>query len=315
MSLPQNTKLDDEELIRYVLGLLPDEATERLDEASIADDEVAARLHSVETDLVDSYVRGQLVGATLDRFESYYLMSPWRRESVRAATRFVRALDRAVPRDEGLTWKDRIARPTRVASFVAAAALVLVVSGILLFQAVRPRNPLTVATSPSGAVGNPTQAGEQQPTGERGAVPPDGLERRPSAAAPATTPASEPPDGKRAAPPGQIVAVVLLPPTRAVAPVPTLAIPSDADRTGFELRLESNDFSRYQVGLKNPATNNILWRSDWIPARVSGDQASVFIVVPASLLGPQHYALELTGRGADGRLEVMGSYTVRIAEP
>ncbi len=315
MSFPHNTKLDDEELIRYVLGLLPDEATERLDEASIADDELAARLHSVETDLVDSYVRGQLVGSTLDRFESYYLMSPRRRESVRGATRFVRALDRAVPRDEGLTWKDRIARPTRVASFVAAAALVLVVSGILLFQE-RPQNPLTVATSESGAVGNRPQAGEQQPTGERGAVPPDGLERdRPSAAASATTPASEPPEGKRAAPPEQIVAVVLLPPTRAVAPIPTLAIPSDADRTGFELRLESNDFSRYQVGLKNPATNNILWRSDWIPARVSGDQASVFVVVPANLLGPQRYALELTGRGADGRLEIMGSYTVRIAEP
>jgi hypothetical protein len=316
MSLPHNTKLDDEELIRYVLGLLPDEATERLDEASIANDEVAAQLQSVETDLVDSYVRGQLVGATLERFESYYLMSPRRRESVRGATRFVRALDRAVPRNEGLTWKDRIARPTRVTSFVAAAALVLVVSGILLFQAERPRNPLTVATSEGGAVGNRTQAGEQQPTGERGAVPPDRLERdRPSAAASATTAASEPPDGKRAAPPGQIVAVVLLPPTRAVAAIPTLAIPSDADRTGFELRLESNDFSRYQVGLKNPATNNILWRSDWIPARVSGDQASVFVVVPANLLGPQHYALELTGRGADGRLEVMGSYTVRIAEP
>ena len=252
-----------------MLGLLPDEATERLDEASIADDEVAARLHSVETDLVDSYVRGQLVGRTLDRFESYYLMSPRRRESVRVATRFVRALDRAVPRDEGLAWKDRIARPTSVASLVAAAALVLVVSGILLFQAERPRNPMTVATSEGGAVGNRAQAGEQQPTGERGAVPPDGLERdRPSAAASATTPASEPLDGKRAAPPGQIVAVVLLPPTRAVAPIPTLAIPSDADRIGFELRLESNDFSRYQVGLKNPATNNILWRSDWIPARV-----------------------------------------------
>ena len=93
MSLPHATKLDDEELIQYVLGLLPDEATERLDEASIADDEVAAQLRSVETDLVDSYVRGQLVGATLERFESYYLMSPRRRESVREAAHFVRALD------------------------------------------------------------------------------------------------------------------------------------------------------------------------------------------------------------------------------
>jgi hypothetical protein len=111
------------------------------------------------------------------------------------------------------------------------------------------------------------------------------------------------------------VAVVLFPPTRAVAPIPTLALPPDAESIGFELRLESNDFPRYQVGLKDPATSNILWRTDWIPARVSGDQASVFVVVPATLLGPQHYVLDLTGRGADGRLEVMGSYTVRIAEP
>jgi hypothetical protein len=316
MSLPRGTKLDDEELIQYVLGLLPDEATDRLDKASVADDEVAAQLRSVETDLVDSYARGQLVGATLERFESYYLMSPRRCESVREAARFVRALDRAVPRDESVSGKDRLARPTRVASLVAAAALVIVGSGVLLFQAVRPRNPLPVATSESSAAGDRTQAVGQPPTGERRSVPPDGLEPdRPSAAASAATPALEPLDRRRAAPQGQIVAVVLFPPTRAVAPLPTQAIPSDAESIGFELRLESNDFPRYQVGLKDPATTNILWRSDWVPARVSGDQASVFVVVPATLLGPQHYVLDLTGRGADGRLEVMGSYTVRIAEP
>ena len=78
-----------------MLGLLPDEATERLDEASIADDEVAARLRSVETDLIDSYVRGQLAGATLERFESYYLSSPRRRENVRLAlASSARSIDR-----------------------------------------------------------------------------------------------------------------------------------------------------------------------------------------------------------------------------
>ena len=92
MSLPHDADHDpdhdDEELVRYLLGLLPDEATERLDEASIADDEVAARLRIVETDLIDSYVRGQLSGARLERFESYYLLSPRRRESVRLAAGF-----------------------------------------------------------------------------------------------------------------------------------------------------------------------------------------------------------------------------------
>ena len=88
MPLPHATDHDDEELVRYVLGLLPDEARERLDEASIADDEFAARLRTAETDLIDSYVRGQLAGATLERFESYYLSSPSRRENVRLAASF-----------------------------------------------------------------------------------------------------------------------------------------------------------------------------------------------------------------------------------
>ena len=181
-----------------------------------------------------------------------------------------------------MSGKDRIARPTWVASLVAAAALVIVGSGVLLFQAVRPRNPLPVATSESGAVGDRIQAVGPPPTGERRAVPPDGLERERQAAAASTTPVVEPLDRGRAAPLGQIVAVVLFPPTRAVAPIPTLAIPSDAESIGFELRLDSNDFPRYQVELKDPATSNILWRSDWIPARVSGDQASVFVIVPAN---------------------------------
>ena len=84
---------------------------------------------------------------------------------------------------------------------------------------------------------------------------------------------------------------------------------------GFELQLEANDFPSYRVGLKNPATNQILWRSDWIVPRTSADQASIPVVVPANLLGPQHYSLDLAGRGAGGRAEVIGSYTVRVVQP
>ena len=61
---------------------LPEDA-ERLDEASIVDDEIAARLRMVEHDLVDAYVRGRLTGDTLARFESHYLASPRRREAWR----------------------------------------------------------------------------------------------------------------------------------------------------------------------------------------------------------------------------------------
>jgi hypothetical protein len=290
MSRPDSTDHDDKELERYILGLLPEEATGRLDEDSIADNETAVRLRTVETDLIDSYVRGQLAGATLERFESYYLSSPRRREAVRLAASFVRAVDRSVAPAEGMTWWGRIARPTRLRWVMAAAALVTVVGGSLLFEAARTRNELTIATSASGAIERPIPDAE------------------PVAGGRAT-------GGRPAAPQREIAAMVLLPPTRAATPVPMLAIPAVADRVSFELRLEANDFPRYRVELNDPGSNRILWRSDWIPARSSAGQTSVSVVVPANLLRPQHYSLNLTGQDAAGRGEVIGSYPVRFVRP
>jgi len=85
---------DDRQLVRYLLGLLPEEDADRLDEQSIVLDEVAARLSCVENDLVDAYVSGALEADILERFESFYLTSPQRCEKVKFAERFLAALDR-----------------------------------------------------------------------------------------------------------------------------------------------------------------------------------------------------------------------------
>ena len=300
MPLRHASDHDDDELVRYVLGLLPNEARERLDEASIADDEFAARLRTAETNLIDSYVRGRLAGSTLERFESYYLSSPHRRNNVRLAATFLGAVDRSAAAAGSATWTRRIAHPIRFWRMAAVAALVVVVCGVFLFPLLRSRNELTLATTSNDVV-------------ERAADPP----RQPTAssASASSPPASAVPGDRPAARPERIVAMVLLPPTRSVAPIPTLAMPADADRVRFELQLESNDFPRYRVGLKNPATNQILWRSDWIVPSSAADQGSVIALVPANLLGPQHYSLDLAGRDAGGREEVIGSYTVRIVQP
>jgi hypothetical protein len=54
---------DDELVVRYLLGALPDDDTECLDELSITDDEFALRLRTVEQDLVDAHVKGELSAA------------------------------------------------------------------------------------------------------------------------------------------------------------------------------------------------------------------------------------------------------------
>src|SRR5260370_8307919 len=76
---------DDRLLTRYLLGVLPAEEAERLNELSVADEEFAWRLNSFENDLVDAYVRGGLSGEDLQQFTAFYLSSPTRRHKVEFA--------------------------------------------------------------------------------------------------------------------------------------------------------------------------------------------------------------------------------------
>src|ERR1041385_7075840 len=85
MFLPEKPVYKDELLIRYLVGSLPEDETERLDELSITDDEFACRLRDVENDLVDAYSRGELSGETLERFESFYFSSARGRRKVQFA--------------------------------------------------------------------------------------------------------------------------------------------------------------------------------------------------------------------------------------
>jgi hypothetical protein len=108
------------------------------------------------------------------------------------------------------------------------------------------------------------------------------------------------------------IALVMLPQTRSIGPLPTLSIPAGAEEVGLELRLASIDFPRYQVGLRDPADNTIVWRSDWIAAQSAGEP-SLRIALPARVLKPQHYSLDLRGQRPGGGPEVVGSYALEIA--
>jgi hypothetical protein len=275
---------DDQRLVQYLLDLLPPEQTEILDEASIVHDDVAARLHVVEQDLVDSYVRGTLTGETLKRFESHYLASPRRRELVAFARRFAPAVDRAAVAD-GLTSRQGWRRASLVRRFGAAAALLLVMCGALLLLTVRPGKRVGVA---------PTER----------AASTDALDTHLAPGAPAPAPAAS------AGPP---ILARLSPQTRSIGEVSAVAIPQGVDHVGFELRLESDDSPRYQVGLRDPATNRIVWRSSWIAATSRAGQPSVLVAVPTGLLKPQHYSFDLTGRRTGADSELAGSYVFEIA--
>jgi hypothetical protein len=290
---PRRPGQEDRRLIRYVLGLLPDEDAERLDEQSIVDDEFAARLRSVEDDLVDAYVRGALEGELLERFESFYLASPRRREKVAFARQFVGAVDR-LPSSAAASAACPSGPVSRRRWFIslASAAALLLACGILFLQDVRLRRVL-LDTQHDGEVLDQRgrdlarQLGEQRVAND--AMRKE-IERLHTA---------------------QPLALVLRPQTRAAAPVSDVAVPPGLDVVTFELDLEAGDFSQYQVALKDPATNRTLWRSG-ILTSASRRTPAVAVAIPANLLKPQHYSLELSGRTPGAAFTVVGSYAFQM---
>lgn len=142
MPVPDELTPDDQILVRYLVGSLPEDQTERLDELSVSDDDFVWRLRAAENELVDAYLRNQLSGDTLERFRSFYLASAHRREKVMFAEALL-ALAAQEPR-QSRRW---FAAPSMIprwglASGIAAAALI---GGVLLYENGRLRNQVQQA--------------------------------------------------------------------------------------------------------------------------------------------------------------------------
>jgi hypothetical protein len=318
----------DDQLVRYLLGLLPGEDAERLDELTVWDDEMAWRLRIVENDLVDAYVAGALTGQTLEQFESFYLSSERRRRKVRFARGFLAAIERNADtaaihggrdsnRAEAPSSQPSRIRPRRAAWRLAAAAALFLLACGALYDGVRVHRALSGTRRVSGALANRAHDLEQQLNDQR--VANAGVAReletvrvsRTTAAQ--KSPADQPADATDVTSRGvPMVALVLLPQTRAIGPVTTLAVPRAVDRIALELRLEPNDFPGYQVALRDPATSRIVWRSGRITARQADDVPTVSVIVPASVLKAQHYSLELDGLSVGGGAEVVGTYVFQM---
>lgn len=134
---------DDRLLTQYLLGGLPDEDADQVDELSVTNDEVAWRLRDVENDLVDAYVRGELSGDTLAKFRSSYLANPERRRKVEIAGA-LRSIDKPAGRHVWplLAW---------------AAALLVALIGVGYFVTAGKTNDKPVRVDALKRVATPVQ--------------------------------------------------------------------------------------------------------------------------------------------------------------
>ncbi|MBO0799997.1 MAG: hypothetical protein J2P31_14345, partial [Blastocatellia bacterium] len=149
-------KYNDQLIIQYLLGSLSEDEVEKIEELSFIDGDFAVRVNAVENDLVDAYVNGGLSGDTLERFATSYLASPRRRTKVKTAETLrayarkearqelqaVFAPDQPLKRERSLT---RPPFPFRRFALTAAAVLVSLLAGWLLFEVTRLRTRIDQA--------------------------------------------------------------------------------------------------------------------------------------------------------------------------
>jgi anti-sigma factor RsiW len=321
MSSADKHEFSEQLLTRYLLGALPEEETERLDELSIADEKFALHLDAVENDLVDAYVRGELSGETLERFQKFYLSSAKRREKVefaRALTSFdaktATAAARAVPArtvpsskpnedsSKGLSplrWFS-VPRLALQWGFAGATLAMLLASSYLFVENGRLRKQEGEARSQQTALDQRVKELRTELSEQRSA----------------NTDMLRELEGMRASLPVshvlKTIAVLLSAPTRGVGQMPTVSVPPETDRIRIRLQLEPNDFRLYQVALKDPSTNQILWEATNLHAGSQGENKVVSVSVPAHLLKQQNYTMELTGVPTKGSIELLTSYAFRV---
>jgi anti-sigma factor RsiW len=340
---------NDQTLTQYLLGSLSEEETERLDEASLTDDEVAEALWAVEQDLVDAYAQGELSEAESAQFKSYYLASPRRREKAAFAQAFRAHAEKSLaarqaaeahsvvaaevaPRRKGesrfFPWRGFSARRSVWQWCAAAAASALLVAGSwLVFERVRTRQqPAQTqtrldATRPleresqkesENRQADSAQTTEGRTRGERGRLAPERTQREQQHTSGQPRAAEEQraaSQRQEAAGTSRIAFFVLTPQMRGAGLAQTISIPPQTARVALRLKLEPNEFSTYRIALLDAAAGRTLWRSGRLKARTAGDEQVLNLSFRTRLFKPQ---ARYVLRVSGGAAEIVDDYPFRV---
>ena len=329
---------NDKKIIQYLLGSLPKEETERLDELSVIDDEYAKRVTVVENNLVESYVRGELSGEELERFNAHYLASPKRREktakafqtfSERAAgtgkgampkqTQILSISDNSIPNSSILPGNFTFPR-------LVFAVAVLGLAGIcwLLFELSSLRSQVDQAQIDRNAQIERNDALEQRDKKLEGE-----LERQRSANSASEKELERIRKEKdrlerqmeserriaKSQPPAlptnlNIASFKLIAPSRAAGQATTITLPPRTDYIALQLELEPDYYPAYNAILQTqPGRKPTGWKRERLRSRELGRSKVIDVLIPANRLrGSQEYLMSLSGITGGGIAECVRGY-------
>ena len=263
----------DDYLVRYLLGDVPVDEAERLDERGITDDEFALRLRALENDLVDRIARGQAPSVS----------SPYLRDRVQFAEALYTFTSAAKPPVRVRPASNSFAWP----GLAAAAILFFALAGYLGLRNTWLRGEIETLQSDRAAIERQNMALQEQLARTRAA---------PTAQASSLT-----------------ATVLLRPPRRGPGNESAIvSIPRGTDQVVLRVELESDRYPIFWAGLRDASSAAMVWRSRDLRPEVSPSGRTVTLAIPADTFSPQLYSVELTGVSSAGSSELLAHYPIRV---
>lgn len=305
---PENQAKQDERMRRYLLGELSEEEQVELEQRFFADEDLHEQLLAVEDELRYDYAQGVLNRKQREQFEKRFLNTPEARMRVATAKDILnRAFERApAPAVEGksrlrsaLDWVTfRGAGSGFRLSYVGAAATVAcVISVWSLWQMDKLRDQLF--HSEEQRIAAARQATTQEDLRNRAVKD---LEEERARRSQLEQQLSE-------RKPTQFLAFLLTPGlTRDVEGGKRLIVSPGVDSVRLELQLRRTDLRQWRAELLT-LEGDQLWSQ---PVSISGGKA--VLTVPARILRPGDYSIEVKGIGSTGELELAGDYYFTAVE-
>jgi len=304
------------DLTAYLLGRVPADEAERLDQLSITDDDLAEALAAAETDLIDAYVNGELSAADREEFEVRFLKSGYSNNRVAfagALQDYAAARMSTVPVVAegrgfhlfGLTG-----------AFAAAAALLLVIAGAWLFisrSGQVPNERASVRDQPADLATDGTPVNVQMPSpnsfgNTQTEAPANGTQGGEEKEKP-EVPSNEKPAVSKAP---RVVAVILNPQLRSAGELRTIEVPSGTDQFSARLELEDGDLRSYRVVLRERSSTRVIWQRNSVRLNGPPDARRLALSIPARLLKPAVYTFTVSGIPTGESLEIVGEYTFKV---
>ncbi|HLJ86805.1 MAG TPA: hypothetical protein VKZ53_08270 [Candidatus Angelobacter sp.] len=316
-------------MTRYLLGDASDKERAALEKGYFRKRDALAELLSVENDLIDAFVRGDLTVEEADKFRDRYINSAKRREKVefaRLLTKYAPPVKRepkvATQRKRALDWQNILVflRNGSSSSGILAGGLALGIIGatFLIGVATRQRHNIDPTAQQGATTGvDPSRPSSQSSipkpvASTEGISSPTSLtSRNPKGAGPAQALRSGPPLGRLTP---TIVSLILMPNhTRgAEAQAASLILSTTAKSVSIALSLDKVKYERYSASLKRVAGDPVCEQSD---LRVQLDRhglPAIIFRIPAKLLQEGDYVVKLSGVADTGEINDAGGYVFTV---